>query len=123
MPPRGHVLVDGKTVSGRQSQVWVRLPEGWRIVAAHARVDPSRVASLFDRREDMLRNFPVTFRQFSACEPSSNDSSFQPSHLNHESRTNQGYKLLIKMIGTKHFPSGGSWRKVRRLFFDFLFHR
>jgi len=24
--------VDGKTVRGRQSQVWVRLPEGWRIV-------------------------------------------------------------------------------------------
>ena len=23
------------TVRGRQSQVWVRLPEGWRIVAAH----------------------------------------------------------------------------------------
>ena len=27
--------VDGKTVLGRQSQVWVRLTEGWRIVAAH----------------------------------------------------------------------------------------
>jgi hypothetical protein len=25
----------GSTVSGRQSQTWVRLPEGWRIVAAH----------------------------------------------------------------------------------------
>jgi len=25
----------GKSVTGRQSQVWVRLPEGWRIVAAH----------------------------------------------------------------------------------------
>lgn len=24
-----------KMVRGRQSQVWVRLPEGWRIVAAH----------------------------------------------------------------------------------------
>ena len=24
-----------RTVRGRQSQVWVRLPEGWRIVAAH----------------------------------------------------------------------------------------
>jgi hypothetical protein len=24
-----------KTVRGRQSQLWVRLPEGWRIVAAH----------------------------------------------------------------------------------------
>jgi hypothetical protein len=28
-------VVDGKTISGRQSQVWVRLPEGWRIVSAH----------------------------------------------------------------------------------------
>jgi 1-carboxybiuret hydrolase subunit AtzH-like protein len=28
-------IVDGKTVRGRQSQVWVRLPEGWRIVSAH----------------------------------------------------------------------------------------
>src|SRR5271169_2402406 len=27
--------VDGKAVLGRQSQVWVRLSEGWRIVAAH----------------------------------------------------------------------------------------
>jgi hypothetical protein len=27
-----------KTVRGRQSQVWVRLPEGWRIVAAHVSV-------------------------------------------------------------------------------------
>ncbi|MGA2103436.1 MAG: oxalurate catabolism protein HpxZ [Candidatus Sulfotelmatobacter sp.] len=27
--------VDGKTVHGRQSQVWARLPEGWRIVSAH----------------------------------------------------------------------------------------
>src|SRR5579863_7411084 len=27
--------VDGKITSGRQSQVWVRLPEGWRIVSAH----------------------------------------------------------------------------------------
>ncbi len=25
----------GKTVRGRQSQTWVRLPEGWRIAAAH----------------------------------------------------------------------------------------
>jgi hypothetical protein len=28
-------VVSGKTISGRQSQVWVRLPEGWRIVSAH----------------------------------------------------------------------------------------
>jgi hypothetical protein len=27
-----------RTVRGRQSQVWVRLPEGWRIVAAHVSV-------------------------------------------------------------------------------------
>jgi hypothetical protein len=33
--------VDGKTVRGRQSQVWVRLPEGWRIVAAHVSVLPA----------------------------------------------------------------------------------
>ena len=33
--------VDDKTVRGRQSQVWVRLPEGWRIVAAHVSVLPA----------------------------------------------------------------------------------
>jgi hypothetical protein len=27
-----------KMVRGRQSQVWVRLPQGWRIVAAHVSV-------------------------------------------------------------------------------------
>jgi hypothetical protein len=27
--------VEGRTILGRQSQSWVRLPEGWRIVAAH----------------------------------------------------------------------------------------
>jgi hypothetical protein len=26
---------EGKVVRGRQSQSWVRLPEGWRVVAAH----------------------------------------------------------------------------------------
>jgi hypothetical protein len=26
---------DGSTRIGRQSQTWVRLPEGWRVVAAH----------------------------------------------------------------------------------------
>ena len=31
---------DGKTIHGRQSQVWVRLPEGWRIVAAHVSLLP-----------------------------------------------------------------------------------
>jgi len=30
--------VNGKIVRGRQSQVWVRLPEGWRIVAAHVSI-------------------------------------------------------------------------------------
>jgi hypothetical protein len=32
--------VDARTILGRQSQVWVRLPEGWRIVAAHVSVLP-----------------------------------------------------------------------------------
>ena len=31
---------NGKSVSGRQTQVWVRLPEGWRIVAAHVSALP-----------------------------------------------------------------------------------
>jgi hypothetical protein len=30
----------GGTVRGRQSQVWVRLPEGWRIVQAHVSLLP-----------------------------------------------------------------------------------
>ncbi len=30
----------GRTVHGRQSQVWVKMPEGWRIVAAHVSVLP-----------------------------------------------------------------------------------
>lgn len=30
----------GKTIRGRQSQVWVRFPEGWRIVAAHVSTLP-----------------------------------------------------------------------------------
>jgi hypothetical protein len=29
-----------RAVRGRQSQVWVRLPEGWRIVAAHVSLLP-----------------------------------------------------------------------------------
>jgi len=33
-------VVDGKNISGRQSQVWVRFPEGWRIVSAHVSVLP-----------------------------------------------------------------------------------
>lgn len=32
--------VDGKNIYGRQSQVWVRLPEGWRIVSAHVSTLP-----------------------------------------------------------------------------------
>ena len=30
--------VDGRTVRGRQTQVWVRFPEGWRIVSAHVSI-------------------------------------------------------------------------------------
>jgi hypothetical protein len=33
-------FVNGKIITGRQSQVWVRLPEGWRIVSAHVSVLP-----------------------------------------------------------------------------------
>jgi hypothetical protein len=33
-------IVNGKTISGRQSQVWVRFAEGWRIVSAHVSVLP-----------------------------------------------------------------------------------
>lgn len=32
---------NGSTVRGRQSQVWVRMPEGWRIVQAHVSLLPS----------------------------------------------------------------------------------
>ncbi len=31
---------NGKITRGRQSQTWVRLPEGWRIVAAHVSLLP-----------------------------------------------------------------------------------
>ena len=31
---------DGGRVRGRQSQTWVRLPEGWRVVAAHVSLLP-----------------------------------------------------------------------------------
>jgi 1-carboxybiuret hydrolase subunit AtzH-like protein len=30
--------INGKKISGRQSQAWVRFPEGWRIVSAHVSV-------------------------------------------------------------------------------------
>ena len=33
-------VTPAKTVRGRQSQVWVRLREGWRIVAAHVSLMP-----------------------------------------------------------------------------------
>jgi hypothetical protein len=33
--------VNGTLHRGRQSQTWVRLPEGWRIVAAHVSLIPS----------------------------------------------------------------------------------
>ena len=33
-------VVDGRTVRGRQTQIWIRLPEGWRIVSAHVSVLP-----------------------------------------------------------------------------------
>ncbi len=32
--------VNGKVISGRQSQVWVRFADGWRIVSAHVSVLP-----------------------------------------------------------------------------------
>ncbi|HWW23864.1 MAG TPA: AtzH-like domain-containing protein [Edaphobacter sp.] len=31
---------DGSVIQGRQSQMWVRMPEGWRIVAAHVPLLP-----------------------------------------------------------------------------------
>ena len=34
------MAADGRLVRGRQSQVWVRLPGGWRIVAAHVSLLP-----------------------------------------------------------------------------------
>ena len=37
--------VNGKTIQGRQSQVWVRLPEGWRIVQAHVSLLPKPLTS------------------------------------------------------------------------------
>lgn len=32
--------IEAKIIRGRQSQVWVRLPEGWRIVSAHVSILP-----------------------------------------------------------------------------------
>jgi len=31
---------EGRVIRGRQSQVWARMPEGWRIVAAHVSLLP-----------------------------------------------------------------------------------
>ncbi|HUY82515.1 MAG TPA: oxalurate catabolism protein HpxZ [Acidobacteriaceae bacterium] len=33
--------VNGVTTRGRQSQMWVRMPEGWRIVSAHVSLLPA----------------------------------------------------------------------------------
>jgi hypothetical protein len=33
-------MTEGRVVHGRQSQVWVRLAEGWRIVSAHVSLLP-----------------------------------------------------------------------------------
>jgi hypothetical protein len=36
---------DGAALTGRQSHVWLRCPEGWRIAAAHVsllKVDPAK---------------------------------------------------------------------------------
>ncbi len=33
-------VVEGRIVRGRQSQMWVRFPEGWRIVTAHVSLLP-----------------------------------------------------------------------------------
>ncbi len=32
----------GADVTGRQSQTWVRMPEGWRIVSAHVSDEPAK---------------------------------------------------------------------------------
>ena len=42
---------DGGAVRGRQSQTWVRMPEGWRVVAAHVSLLPMRkTEAVHDRR-------------------------------------------------------------------------
>src|SRR5580658_2624387 len=35
---------DGRMVHGRQSQMWIRMPEGWRIVAAHVSLLPQNAS-------------------------------------------------------------------------------
>ncbi|HTV05909.1 MAG TPA: oxalurate catabolism protein HpxZ [Acidobacteriaceae bacterium] len=37
--------VNGVTTVGRQSQTWVRMPEGWRIVSAHVSLLPAAMRS------------------------------------------------------------------------------
>ena len=32
----------GSEITGRQSQTWVRMPEGWRIVSAHVSDEPAK---------------------------------------------------------------------------------
>ncbi len=32
----------GSDITGRQSQTWVRMPEGWRIVSAHVSDEPAK---------------------------------------------------------------------------------
>jgi hypothetical protein len=36
---------EGSTVTGRQSHVWLRTPEGWRIAAAHVSLMPKQPAA------------------------------------------------------------------------------
>ena len=38
---------DGSPKVGRQSQTWVRLPEAWRVVAAHVSVIPDAASATF----------------------------------------------------------------------------
>jgi len=33
---------NGKIIQGRQSQLWIRMPEGWRIVSAHVSLLPEQ---------------------------------------------------------------------------------
>jgi hypothetical protein len=33
-------VVEGRRINGRQSQTWVRFPQGWRIVSAHVSTLP-----------------------------------------------------------------------------------
>ena len=35
----------GRPIIGRQTQTWIRFPEGWRIVAAHVSIMPAPTAA------------------------------------------------------------------------------